>query len=443
VTTNEPKRSSGGLPEGISQDDFDRALELLKKDNIRKERIARGEINKPFSLRNTKELILILETFSHLDHIRWNEASNYNLINYCGKDLTADEKLLTHWLCYITDRQMPFERIWAIGGYVISHLVRCYTRESNRDIFDLLNVYIQKRDNHIRLECPFEEPNKLLENYGIVGKSVPFSSRYMPEDLTLIYRTLEVLDKNSQRSLSMFLEVIINDELDHWRAIRRMAATLNKLTYEAAGAVSAADFDKALKRTEKEARELKIDTDLEEELFGRKRLWCSLRDYLKSPVFNEVFVESLTKLKCKYADHWKRTDPKLINALGALELPGDVWNNAEVFRKGLFSPYLCNERESWDMPYTVRRLYKTIIKDHETSFYPEQLDVSFDFVPRMCERSMCDVCLFGNGIESICHQQAGRLCSVVLVACGYRHTCSPNSCDLKKDSVRTFCQSRL
>ena len=92
------------------------------------------------------------------------------------------------------------------------------------------------------------------------------------------------------------------------------------------------------------------------------------------------------------------------------------------------------------MPQTIRRAYELLSKDHDLQFYPEQLDVTFDFVPRMCERDMCDVCLFGGGIDNICHQKPDYLCPVALVACGYQHTCGPKECDLKENRARGYCK---
>ena len=65
----------------------------------------------------------IFKIFSFYSDIRWHSASNYNLINYYKDKLNADTKLLTHWLCYITDRQMAFERIWNIAGFIFSELI--------------------------------------------------------------------------------------------------------------------------------------------------------------------------------------------------------------------------------------------------------------------------------------------------------------------------------
>ena len=396
-----------------------------------------------FEVTDPERMRLILQTFSRLDDIRWSITTNYNFINYFRKDLTPDEKLLTHWLCYITDRQMPFLRIWEVGGYVISHVVRSYTRGDQRSVRNLLESYVQQDGKKIRLECPLESENARLASYGITGTTVPFASRYMSDDLVRIYRTLAILDSTSGRSLSRFIATVLLDEDDHRHNIKRMAAALNELSYAAGGSFSIEHYVAALDQMDQDAVAFVAEVNTRQKLFSRKRLWCSLRDYLKSPEFNDCFVAGLRDVGVENAQRWERANPALKKALGSLELPGDVWNNAEVFRKGLFSPYLHNERSSWDMPHTIRKVYDLMIEEQELDFYPEQLDVTFDFVPRMCEGKMCSVCLFGDGVEHLCHQQSDYLCPVVLVACGYKHKCSPDTCSFKDNSVRGFCQSSV
>lgn len=384
---------------------------------------------------------LILETFSYLDDIRWKETSNYNLINYCCDDLTSDEKLLTHYLCYIIDRQMPFMRIWDIGGYIISHLVRVYTREKKRDVVKLLYNYIQIDRNIISLKCPLITDNVRILKYGITGTSLSFSSRFPPEDLVLIYRTLEILNKVSRRSILQYIIKAINSENNYRHSIKKIASALDELTYVSGCRVKANEFDNKIESIAREVNDFVFDKNIDKVLSNRKRLWCSLRDYLKSPEFNNIFVNGLKELNFTNAEQWNRKNPELIESLDVLELPGDVWNNSEIFRKGLFSPYLRNERKSWDMPQTVREIFKYITNVREIRFYPEQLDVTFDFVPKMCDNDMCDICLFGDGIEKVCHQKAGLFCSVFLFTCGYRYICKPESCIIKKNLVKGFCKS--
>ncbi|MGB9748115.1 MAG: hypothetical protein ACPLXM_14410, partial [Bacteroidales bacterium] len=59
-----------------------------------------------------------------------------------------------------------------------------------------------------------------------------------------------------------------------------------------------------------------------------------------------------------------------------------------------------------------RDLYDQL-KENEAlyDFYPEQFDVTFDFVPRMCNKKLCDVCPFGNnGIEYTCIPAKDKYC---------------------------------
>ncbi len=397
----------------------------------------------------------ILETFAILDQIRWSHDTNYNLINYCVEDLTADEKLLTHWLCYIVDRQTPFRRIWDVGGYVISHLVHTYTSNDGA-VDELLKRYIHRWEDHgrpkVRLECELAAKNSRLERRDITEGPVRFASRFMPEDLLLIFRTLFMLDKLTNRSLAGFIAQACEGADDPRTAIRQIAAALFALTYAAGGNVSAQQLDASIKsmgqKSQEDAKPYLNDrtacigrwTDA----FcpsGKKRLWCSLRDYLKSPEFSGYFVVALRKVGVCDADRWCRGSEWLRKGMDVIELPGDVWNNRPIFRGGLFSPYLENEKPRMDMPRVIRTIYEIMAAEDDLCFYPEQLDVTFDFVPLMCERQMCDICLFGNGISLVCHQKPELICPVALASCGYYTLCEPENCGLKHDQAEGLCMN--
>ncbi len=134
-----------------------------------------------------------------------------------------------------------------------------------------------------------------------------------------------------------------------------------------------------------------------------------------------------------------RKSVELKNALKALELPGDVWNNSDYIRKGLFSHLIIDGRKTWDIPKTIREVYNYIASKRALRFYPEQLDVSHDFVPRMCDRDMCTVCPFGGGIKRVCQETQGLYCPVALYSCGYIYECEPSACNLKKDRSKGYC----
>ncbi len=89
-----------------------------------------------------EKLAEIFKIISFYDDYRWEFSHNYNLINFFKIDLQSDIKILTHWICYITDRQMPFQRIWDIGGFVFSEL-----------------IYEIKKQNTLELLNPEYEPS--------------------------------------------------------------------------------------------------------------------------------------------------------------------------------------------------------------------------------------------------------------------------------------------
>lgn len=193
---------------------------------------------------DVEKLAVILNTFSQLDDMRWRANNNYNLINYCDDHLEPDEKLLTHWLSYICDRQTPFERIWKVGGYVISHMVRAFSRENDKSVRELFLSYVREDDGKFQLKCPLEESGqyaskaiKGLNRYnGVIVReddktSVVFASRFVSDDLVKMYRTLEILSQHYDRSFIRFIVASFAGETDYPSAIRRMAASLDNLTY--------------------------------------------------------------------------------------------------------------------------------------------------------------------------------------------------------------------
>jgi hypothetical protein len=407
-----------------------------------------GAMRNTLEIQDAPKLRRVLQIFSALDSIRWSDDRNYNLINYCVDDLTPDERLLTHWLCYITDRQTGFERIWDVGGYVLSHLARAFTKDGETPRATLDRHISAKAD--LRLNCPLVKANRRLIFYEIHEESIEFASRYMPTDMLSIYRTLFILEQLAGRGFARFIYLAVHSEANQVIAVSKLAAALHFLTYTDIGTPKA---DKVRHRMDT------LEADLEEDLsefrsdpetkvarlvrkfkpFGKKRLWCSIRDYLKSGEFNNHLVAALEQIDPMEARRWRRQNIEKA-ALATMELPGDVWNNNRIFREGLFSPHLGSPPKMWDMPRTIREIYRKV-DDQDAPFYPEQLDVTFDFVPRMCDRFKCDHCIFGGGIGKLCHQQHGFYCPVVLDACGYFYPCQPDKCAFKADSVRGLCQS--
>ncbi len=405
-------------------------------------------------VRDPDTLARILQVFATLDGVRWSHQKNYGQINFCVDNLSPDEKLLTHWLCYITDRQISFEKVWDVWGYVISHLVRSYT-QNNSTLDNIFGEHYKPPAGNKGpwLYCPIEGENQLLSHYGVTKGPVQFTSRYMPSDIISIYRTLHVLDAVAGRSFTRYMHIAVNGESNQSAALYRLAVALHFLTYADIGQVKREDvrprmrgLPRAIEKHIESFKTAPIEFFQNREKrfspYKKKRLWCSIRDFMKSPHYNDLLVSALNEVDPSEAKRWRRTRKSLQKALSVIELPGDVWNNDRVFRDGLFSPHIKETPKTWDMARTIREIHN-VLPRNKTTFYPEQLDVTFSFVPRMCAVRNCNICLFGGGISRLCHKKAGLLCPVTLAACGYTHPCSPKVCTFKLDRVKALCQSRI
>ena len=130
----------------------------------------------------------IFQIISFYDKVRWNSISNYNLINFYKTDLNDDTKLLTHWLCYISDRQMAFERIWEVGGFVFSELTNNFKENGDLNLLNPnhKNSFIKKNGNggYAFISNSKVDGNSILKkSYGYNEIDfVEFTPRYYPSD---------------------------------------------------------------------------------------------------------------------------------------------------------------------------------------------------------------------------------------------------------------------
>ena len=74
-----------------------------------------------------------------LDKARWSKGASSSLIpGPIFDSLDACDQILTHWLCYITDQQRPWQDVWQQGGPIFAEIVKHYKRTSNAD--ELLSI---------------------------------------------------------------------------------------------------------------------------------------------------------------------------------------------------------------------------------------------------------------------------------------------------------------
>jgi len=383
-------------------------------------------------IKDEAALINIFKTISWLDHKKWNIEDNHNFVNFYRDDLTNCEKILTHWICYITDRQMPFEIVWDKGGYVFSELIYEYSRNGLTPKQILDNHYEEYSDKG-------EKRFRFKSNNGII-----FASRYVTDDYQNILQTLQVLDQEYNRSIVKFIINIMQKFQDKNDLLIRIACGLHLLTYQLKN--KKANHDEIITIIGSDEQfESKLNEFKRTSTNGKKRLWCCVRDYKKG-LYHEIFINALKEV---YPDS---TAGELINRwknlpMDQIELPGDVWNNSPLFRDNLFKNVLDLENvpNTWGMAKIIRELYTQLNSKNEIdNFYPEQFDITFDFVPRMCNKKLCNVCLFGrNGVDSICIPTEDKYCPVALLSCGYVFKCNKHTCLLKENISKGICNGGL
>jgi len=367
--------------------------------------------------KTTPDALRFARVVTWLDSARWAKAVD-PINNPLYEALEPADKILVHWLCYITDRQRPFRQVWEDGGFVFSSIVGDYSASLGSSL-----TVGQFLDDH-----QTEGKGKLPAYYATYGgKEVAYAPRF-GADAKSIERTLTILC-HYERSLATFVSDFISRFRDQNQGLKRLAHCLDLLSYR-------------LELSIDEARSLLGSEDGLTRHFrdwsrrstqGHKRLWAALRDYRKpgSP-FRRHFEADLK---------W----PEAGFELDQLELPGDVWNDR--FSDRLVAPIasslgLTTTRTTSSQ--TARELYERILGlDPQTDFYPERLDFSFDFAPRMCDVEMCDVCLFAEATELPCLKEMGeadgKLCPVVLFSCGYRYPCRVADCPVADDISYGLC----
>lgn len=380
-------------------------------------------------IKDKAALIKIFKTISWLDSRRWNTKDNYNIINFFKKDITNCNKILAHWICYITDRQMPFEIVWDKGGYVFSEIVYEYSRNKMlpRQILDKHYEKYQDKQNKARFRFKSTD-------------DVTFASRYVTDDYQNILQTFEILDKY-ERNIIVYIVDIIKRFKNKDDLLVRVACALHLMTYQ---------LDRRKANPQKVIEIIRNNNEFEKKLdkfkksstTGKKRLWCCVRDYKKG-LYYELFKDAIEEV-VPNSDKEKIINVWIDSPMDQIELPGDVWNNSPLFRDNLFAKVLDLDSftKNWGMPKIIRELYNQLKNDEEVNgFYPEQFDVTFDFVPRMCDKKLCNICLFGkNGIELTCIPTKDKYCPVSLLNCGYTAMCIEAECILRKGISRGICK---
>lgn len=416
-----------------------------------------------------RDLEKIFKVCSFFDDVKW-KSNKEDIINFYDKNLSFETKILTHWICYITDRQTDYRRIWDVGGFIFSEFVHDFIIKKAKFDFDIffskINCYEWKdvykletkdksgNDRFIFKSTHVTGNNPTLIKDGFNEDNKPyFLSRYTASDYYSILRTLTFL-KKYEYSFLKYLNKIIELAISVPESkIKRLLYGLYILTYKDNKKKTYGDLNDLNKIKNEICGQIKEDNSelndnekfqknfdkfCKNEIYNQKRAWCALRDFLKFEPYKEEFVKILNEKGFVFSE----------KDLNELELPGDVWNNNSLFRTCIFKGTNLKDNQE-----KLNKLLRIIFEKEEIkSGYPEQFDITFDFVPRMCEKNNCSICIIGKiknrsqeknddnknnkgkEFDKSCIKDTSKYCTVALVNCGYKIDCLGNKCELIKFS---------
>lgn len=366
----------------------------------------------------TQDVLRFAQVVTWLDEARWIRAED-PIENPLYARLEPPQKILVHWLCYITNRQRPARDVWQDGGFVFSSIVGDYSAGlvGPGDARRFLSRHQVEGWGKLWAYCATHE-----------GTQVTYTPRF-GDDQKSVERTLTIL-ADYDRSLVQFISHFVSRLRGQDQALKRVAHALDILSYRLELSIERARW----LLDSKDRLSAHFQTWRRSSTRRHKRLWAALRDYRKPGSPLRTYLET------------ELTWPELGFELDQLELPGDVWN--ERFSDRLVSRIASSVRlrmSRTSSSQAARQLYECILEvDPATDFYPERLDFSFDFAPRMCDLGRCHVCLFGAPTEIPClaqmaHQQ-GQLCPVLSLSCGYRYPCRVGDCPVADETSYGLCE---
>jgi hypothetical protein len=392
----------------------------------------------------------IWEFINWLDDTRWSkEERRKSLIpGPIFEKQYTDQKILTHWLLYITDQQRSYEEVWLYGGPIFAEIVTKYTTK-NISGFNILSSFTTPSEKKGGVDI-FKSKIQSID-----GEKIAYTPRYGIHILS-IARTLYLLQAY-KRNLCYFLS-------DKWKFINnaqkiggdnrtsRIAFLLYLLTYNESeqGFVSLhgniGRIERNIENYSYHFNKLINDDKELENSFKQwskrhryhKRLWAAVRDYLKpQSLFREYFVRSLRDIDNKAFANFVQNESGEIT--DSLELPGDIWNLRFIAK--IFDGKI---KTSEDLRNHYENIKQSSFFDKE--FYPEQFDVSFNFSQSMCDETMETYCPFRakSKIREYCLPLMGvpikdRPCPITMITCGFTYYCNPEGCPVREGITDNLC----
>ncbi|GEM_PF-4255203 len=96
------------------------------------------------------ELGRFVKVIEWLDQARWKDSDWWDGWKHESvRNLSADQKVLAHWVTYITDMQMPSKLVWRHGLPVFATIVKQYVDGAAQPTYSVTDLLKKNRAGFI------------------------------------------------------------------------------------------------------------------------------------------------------------------------------------------------------------------------------------------------------------------------------------------------------
>lgn len=365
-----------------------------------------------------------IDTFDLIKWLNYNfqvDSRELEIIYDNLKDDKPEIIIFTHWITYINDRMKKVSlNLWKKWVNFFGYIIKKYITEINEfNDYSEFKLQIEEiRDSiepnlKVKQIYPQDWAN-IVYTLWILGK---FYKKSIIDFLDKVFSTLSSIEMEQNESELLFLEFFMyllsysaSDKQGNSKTIQKNLSS----------------FFENLKNigTDRDNlffsyRNLNWKKWLSDRRYNSKRLMACLRDLIRAKFFINKFdlVKKSSSKDYPYLFSNKGNDWFSLD-LNDLELPGDRWNirfdlpailKVCSFKIKRYDNVSRMTREIYETIKSISFEYAVLKSEQEFEYYPIDMDFTFWFVPKYCEKNECLKCPFGpNGFEC---EFSSKMCS--------------------------------
>ncbi len=359
----------------------------------------------------------IMRTLETLDLIKWLNLSyqmeTRKLDDIYDKYKQDDPEIIifTHWITYINDRMKTVTpEKWKKWVNFFGYIIKKYKAEINEfKKYEEFKEKIEVISNDIESSRKVKQIYK--QDWGLIVYTLWILGKFYNKSLLVfldkVFENFRLIEKNEDLTILKYLGFILN--LLSYSVIDKKGNLKNTENFD----VKLNSYFEAFKDKGNDKFQLlfshkKLDWKnwLNNKRYRSKRLMACLRDLVRSIFFITQFQKieeqnnfQYPNLFSKEANNWFSLN------INDLELPGDRWNT-RFFLPAVIKVCSLNIKRYDNASKMTREVYETIkilalknkiIKSEKAfEYYPIDMDFTYWFAEKYCDKNNCDNCPFGS-----------------------------------------------